>query len=447
MKKVVLTAVVVVVVAAGVAAAVVMTRDRDEAWRSLPSVHATRGEFTVTIPEVGVLKALRNATAISPFYEKVLKLVPEETVVEEGDPVVWLDTAQFEEMMIRETAAFEAAKARLVKSLEQLRVDLVKNKLTMEQKEGDLEYARIEARFAGAKYNKVKRLVEADVVAQRRLDEAENELRDKEFGLKKVEADFATTREDSRVKEQINKYEQIHAKADFERAERRFNKTKERIDQAVVKAPAAGTVFYARVYKQSGYGKVQEGDQAYQGWALVNIPDLSEMLVKSQVGESNVGRISEEMPVRVQVDSFPDEEFAGRIETIGAMAIERYNSEGAGFIDRQSIQERVFELTVRLDPTDEQLRPGSTCEVEIVTSTEQDAVSIPLDAVFRIEGEDVVFVVGEDGWEKRVVESGDRNRKNVIVTNGLEGDEELLLEKPKAEEDDEGQGPALMTQG
>jgi len=442
-----LTAVVVVVVAAGVAAAVVMTRDRDEPWRLLPSVHATRGEFTVTIPEVGVLKARRNATAVSPFYEKVLKLVPEETVVEEGDPVVWLDTTQFEERMIRETATFEAAKARLDKSLEQLRVDLIKNKLTMEEKEGDLEFARVEARFAREKYNKVKRLVEADVLAQRRLDEAEKELSDKEFGLKKAEADFATAREDSRVKEQINEYEQIHAKADFDRAERRFNKTKEKIDQAVVKAPAAGTVFYARVYRQSAYGKVREGDQAYQGWALVDIPDLSEMLVKSQVGESNVGRISEEMPVRVQVDSFPDDEFAGRIETIGTMAVERYNSEGAGFIDRQSIQERVFELTMQLDPTEKQLRPGSTCEVEIVTNTEQDAVSIPLDAVFRIEGEDVVFVVDEDRWEKRVVETGDRNRKNVIVTNGLEGDEELLIEKPEAEEEDERQGPALVTSG
>jgi HlyD family secretion protein len=447
MKKVLFTAVAVVVVAAGVATAVVMNRDRDEAWKSLPTVHATRGEFVVTIPEVGVLKARRNATAISPFYEKVLKLVPEETVVEEGDPVVWLDTTRFEETMIRETATFESAKARLDKALEQLRIDLLKNKLTMEQKEGDLEFARVEARFTREKYNKVKQLVEADVLAQRRLDAAEKEMDDKEFGLKKAESDFAAAREDSRVKEQVNEYERVHAKADFDRAERRFNSTKERIDEAVVKAPAAGTVFYARVWKQSGYGKVQEGDQAYNGRALVNIPDLSEMLVKSQVGESNLGRISDEMPVRVRVDSFPDEEFAGYIEAVGTMAIDRRESEGAGFIDRESIQERVFELTVRLDPTDEQLRPGSTCEVEIVTNTVQDAVSVPLDAAFRVEGEDVVFVVGEDDWDKRVVETGDRNRKNVIVTKGLNGDEQLLLEKPKTEEDDEGQGPELVTSG
>jgi len=67
--------------------------------------------------------------------------------------------------------------------------------------------------------------------------------------------------------------------------------------------------------------------------------------------------------------------------------------------------------------------------------------------VFRAEGEDVVYVYGEEIWQKRAVETGERNRKNVIITKGLEGEEELLLEEPKSQEEEQPQGPALMQTG
>jgi len=451
MKKTILTFVLVAVIAAGgITATVTMKRKTDQSWRVIPRAPVQSGEFTVTIPEVGIIMARRDASATAPFSDKIIELVPEEAVVEKGDPVAWLDTTRFEDEIIHETAAFEQAKVHLERTLEQLRLDLEKNKLTIEQTKGDLEFSRIEAEFAREKYEKVQKLVDADVVAQRDLDDAEAEFREKKYALKRAEADYESALAESRVNEMINQIAQEHARADFARAQRRFEQGKESLEQAVVRAPAAGTVFYARVrnHETRRYEKIEEGDEVDQGDTIVKIPDLTDMLVKSQVDESEIGRIEEGMRVIVRVDAYPDEELGGTIELIGAVAIDREDSQGAGFYTDETEEDQVFELTVKLDSSDLDLRPGSTCELEIVTETEQDVMYVPLDAVFRVEGEDIVYVAGEESWERRVIETGNHNRKSIIVTEGIERDDEVLLREPRADDrNEQPQRPAMIGRG
>ncbi|HXG59462.1 MAG TPA: efflux RND transporter periplasmic adaptor subunit [Thermoanaerobaculia bacterium] len=192
------------------------------------------------------------------------------------------------------------------------------------------------------------------------------------------------------------------------------------------------------------------------------IADLSEILVAAEVGETEVVGIRTGQPARVKIDAIPGKEYSGRVVEIGSSAAVRQGV-GSGI--------RYFKVKVSLDAPDENLRPGMTAQVSIVTNT-ASAVAVPIQSVVeRVPGakkgdeEDesapkkkYVFLV-RDGKAKQVeVTTGISDTTHVAILSGIrEGDlvitgpfrtlkklydgdpVELTKEKPKSgsDEDDE----------
>ena len=67
---------------------------------------------------------------------------------------------------------------------------------------------------------------------------------------------------------------------------------------------------------------------------------------------------------------------------------------------------RYFYTQVAIDTIPPGLRPGMTAEVEIATQSRQDVLAIPIEALAIEEGEEVCYVVGEDGIERREIGIG-----------------------------------------
>jgi HlyD family secretion protein len=91
----------------------------------------------------------------------------------------------------------------------------------------------------------------------------------------------------------------------------------------------------------------------------------------------------------VTLDAVPDKRFTGRVVEIGASALPTQGTATA----------REFRVVVRLDAASTSLRPGLTCDAEILAQERRDVVTAPLQAVVLRRGgeggEDVtgVFVV------------------------------------------------------
>jgi cobalt-zinc-cadmium efflux system membrane fusion protein len=64
-------------------------------------------------------------------------------------------------------------------------------------------------------------------------------------------------------------------------------------------------------------------------------------------------------------------------------------------------------------------RPGTFVKVNIVTNTSKAPVVVPKEAVQNIDNQDVVFVLNDEGFEKRNVETGLRDDKSVEIKKGL----------------------------
>lgn len=130
--------------------------------------------------------------------------------------------------------------------------------------------------------------------------------------------------------------------------------------------------------------RVREGEmvvvgiQNQPGTTLMTISNLTEIDAEVKVAEADVLRLAVGQPASVTLEAVPGRTFAGKVVEIGASALP---VTGAGAAARE------FKVVVRLDQPDAGLRPGLTCDTEIVTSARANVSTVPLQSVvLRAEG-------------------------------------------------------------
>ncbi|MDP2389669.1 MAG: hypothetical protein Q8N52_05015, partial [Acidobacteriota bacterium] len=89
--------------------------------------------------------------------------------------------------------------------------------------------------------------------------------------------------------------------------------------------------------------------------------------------------------------------FSGRVVEIGASALPQVGTQAAA---------REFRVKVRLDGPASSLRPGLTCDTEILAAERKNALVVPLQAVVEKDGKTGVFVVRDGGVVFTPVKTG-----------------------------------------
>jgi HlyD family secretion protein len=124
--------------------------------------------------------------------------------------------------------------------------------------------------------------------------------------------------------------------------------------------------------------RVREGEmvvigiQNQPGTTLMTISDLGAINAEVKVAEADVLRVVVGQAAVVTLEALPGKQFPGRVVEIGASALP---VSGTGAAARE------FKVVVRLDQPDPGLRPGLTCDAEIVTSERTNVLTVPLQSV------------------------------------------------------------------
>lgn len=145
--------------------------------------------------------------------------------------------------------------------------------------------------------------------------------------------------------------------------------TRDVLDKTNITAPIDGVV--TRLQVREGE-MVVIGVQNQPGTTLMTISDLSAIDAEVKVAEADVLRLKVGQPATVTLDAVPDKTFAGRVVEIGASALP---VQGAGAAARE------FRVVVRLDEQSANLRPGLTCDAEILADERPNTTTVPLQAV------------------------------------------------------------------
>ncbi len=167
---------------------------------------------------------------------------------------------------------------------------------------------------------------------------------------------------------------------------------------------------------------VEEGEVAVIGTfsrdvgLLMTIADLSVILAKVQVDETDVVRLSEGDSVEIAIDAFPDTTFIGRVTKISNSAQLTSTSTASGSNDRAVDFD--VEVTLRNPPKD--IRPDLSCTARIVTETRRGVLSIPIIALTVREHQKVP---NEAAPERTDTSAAGRQKKDVegvfVVNDGI----------------------------
>ena len=114
------------------------------------------------------------------------------------------------------------------------------------------------------------------------------------------------------------------------------------------------------------------GLQNQPGTTLMTVSDLGQIDAEVKVAEADVLRLALGQPATVTLEAVPGKSFSGKVVEIGASALPVTGTGAAA---------REFKVVVRLDQPDAGLRPGLTCDTEIVASERSNVLTVPLQAV------------------------------------------------------------------
>ena len=93
----------------------------------------------------------------------------------------------------------------------------------------------------------------------------------------------------------------------------------------------------------------------------------------------------------------------------------------------------VFDVTVKVNASDKRLKPGLTTTTEVIINHYQDAVFIPLEAVFLTENDEtIVYVQKKGNIESRPIVIEESNDRVAVIKAGLQEGEEILLARPES---------------
>jgi HlyD family secretion protein len=207
------------------------------------------------------------------------------------------------------------------------------------------------------------------------------------------------------------------------------------LSKTTIYAPMSGTI--SSLNKE--LGEIALGSQ-FQSDVILVIADLSEMEAEVNVDENDIVNIKPGQAAKIQVDALAGPGLDGTVREIGSSA----NQSGAGTTQ----QKTEFEIKISILNPPEALRPGMTATSDIVTRTNDRALSVPLQCValrtldqLAVKGEkpkdaaarykpdpdgfvQVVFAVENGKALARQVTTGIQSQDRIEILSGLkEGDE------------------------
>ena len=364
-----------------------------------------RGDFKVTVTSTGELRAPKfvkitgpqNANQAGEYQFKIATIVPEGTIVKEGDVVATLDRSTIAQRLTDADLALQKADAMN----QQASLDSTLN----------LSKAREEMRTAALT------LEEQKLARDQSKFEAPSVKRQTEIAYEKA---FRALRQDSidfqtKVAQAVAKMREVGT--DLTRQQNRMQIMRDVMAEYTIKAPSAGMVIYVRSWD----GKKQQVGSQISTWdpTVATLPDMTKMESVTYVNEIDVRKLAIGQPATLTLDADPTKKLKGTVTQVANSGEQRPNSDA-----------KVFEVVVDIEAPDTTLRPGMTTGNAVQTYATKNVLHVPLEAVLTEQGVPFVYRRNGGGITKQEVERGVMNDEEVVIARGLEENDEVLLSPP-----------------
>jgi HlyD family secretion protein len=375
----------------------------------VPVARVRRGDFIISVRTRGEIKSTRSIILTAPQVPtpRIVKLAESGKGVHKGDVVVEFDPVQQEQNYIEKDTSVRTAESQIVDTKAAQKIDREADAMNLMSSEYNVERSKLEAS-------------KAEILSE--IDGAKNRI---DVGV----AEGALNQIKTTIKSRS-----ISQGADLERLNQMKDKTVRDTDLAktylsmmAIRAPIDGIVNILPNFRSGGsYGQApppfKEGDQAWTGAAIAEIPDLSEMRIELKMEEVDRGKLKLGQNLKIRVDAIPEKEFTASLDWISPIASLIYKGGGTS--------EKSFPARATLQNLDPRLRPGMSATAEIIIERAPNVLLIPVRASFTQNGKPAVYVEKGQQFQTRVITVGKRNEEDIIVTGGVKEGERVTLENP-----------------
>ncbi|HEX8848186.1 MAG TPA: efflux RND transporter periplasmic adaptor subunit [Gemmatimonadaceae bacterium] len=141
---------------------------------------------------------------------------------------------------------------------------------------------------------------------------------------------------------------------------------RQRLEDATVRAPVAGTIITKPVSQGTVITSATSGPSG--GTTIVQMADLNKVRMRALVNETDVGNVKPGQVATVTVDAFPDRRFQGVVEKVEPQAVVQ-----------QSVT--MFPVLISLENREGSLLPGMNGNVTMVVAQKNNVLAVPADAV------------------------------------------------------------------
>lgn len=363
--KIAIWTIVILVVAGGIGSTL-MFKSGSDAGDGTPVRLETvaRGELVEAVTAPGIIQPKTKVSISARVAARVVELPFDEGQrVTRGNPesippvpasvLVKLDSKDLE-------AQLNAAQARAAAQAAQIEMA----KAQLEGKRSDIAALKVQLADAERELKRQKQLLGPGDVSQQAVDQAQTRFDQFEATLASAVHGLAASESNLSVMQHTLEA----ARADILRAQ-------DNLSYTTIASPIDGVV--TRVNAEVGE-LVVTGTMNNAGTVIMEVADLSTMLMLARVDESSVASIKAGQKATIRIPAFKDEVFEGVVETVALANTEE--KDGTKYFKT--------EVLVK-NGTDKQILSGLTGEVDIETDRHENVITIPSQAVLGRKVDDL----------------------------------------------------------
>jgi multidrug efflux pump subunit AcrA (membrane-fusion protein) len=358
------------------------------------------GFFRQSVIEPGELDAINASYIMMPriayqygYQFKIVGMADHGKIVQKGDSVIKLDPSSVykyildrEDVLDNELASAKKQEVQSQNNLQDLNAQL-KN----EQSAYDLKKLQVEtSKFDTETQKKIWALEFQQAMVS--LNKAKRNL-----ALRSVLDNY--DREIQNIKVIQRREELVSAK--------------ETLKQFLIKAPLDGTFQVASNRNYSNPQNWKIGDSPYTGYIIASIPDISRMKAKTYINEAEFRKVKPGMKAIVRLDALPSVPFNGTVKDISKICFAR---------DRQ----KVFNVIIEIDGSDQRLRPGMTVNCEYILFESDKDLFLPNNCLLKEKGHSYVFLRRGRNTIKTEVQTGAANSNYTVIKSGVKQGQKLV---------------------
>jgi HlyD family secretion protein len=210
---------------------------------------------------------------------------------------------------------------------------------------------------------------------------------------------------EQKLKDRYSTQEIGHVEAQQTEARAALQAAQDVLKNTNVSAPNEGMVYSL---------PVRDGAFVNTGDLLVQVADLHKVRVRAFVDEPEIGKLQSGQLVEITWDALPGRVWQGTLETLPTTVV-------------QHGTRMVGEVTCVVQNDDLKLLPNTNVSVAIVTMRQQNALTVPREAIHQDADGQYVFQVVNGELKRRNVKTSVSNLTRVEVTNGLSDNAMLAL--------------------